>query len=469
MPLINSPNGNRDIVFSDLYEITRCDDGLGENPAADALINSGDMYVSYQVNKPGAGSDIVIKLVNSAVNVFILAVDNTVMLDNGKTVRATGGGMTYTFSDGGGNGHVVVAYDANAAKDTYFVNDANQTPIEDPRQVILAHEMCHAIDLVNSWPNSSSTELSAVAGENKVRTERSLNLRVGDTGGFANGPLQNIKEWPYCTLGAGPSSNTDCFIVSAALRGSRIHDVYRLQEHRDMALQVSQIGAAIVRATMVEYYAFAQSVAKVVAIDPSLAADMHNIVVEPLIRSMDLLRSYEGSQGDVEAFVNGALGSVSLPSPARCERIAADVGRFIDCLSTSSEERNLAEPLLESPALALLFSKIKMGGDKPFIEWMAQALYVFWKAADAAQSRRLVPQAPELARLIDNWFANTPIPETVYDLAVDDLAAEMFSFGKRLWLSDGVRARLVQRIVAQCPESRLEPVRAALTTSGFQC
>lgn len=107
--------------------------------------------------------------------------------------KSSGGGVTTgtgslpgPVSDGTGS-KATVTLDKDLKDDSLYVYDKDGNKIEDPVDVVAAHELTHALHMANGTFDPADPERQAINGENKIRTARKPKLTERDPGNHGGG------------------------------------------------------------------------------------------------------------------------------------------------------------------------------------------------------------------------------------------------------------------------------------------
>ena len=452
---------------SDLLQIVRCDTGLGDSNVPG---DNTAVQITYTQNTNGAGQNRMAQLVGVGSNIVISPVDSSFVFPDNTPITAVSG---RTFLDGA---IIRVAYDASWAADNgYFVLDTGGNAISFPTPVMLFHELSHAFHLAigDSPPPGPAAEFQAETDEDAFRAQVGLAARDPNNhdGGIGVG---NGESVPDCTGGGG------CFIVSAALGSPHAAAVRELQQARDALSARSPLCGEFLRITMQEYYAFSRPIAAEMMRRPALARAIDAWMVAPLLRYRDLLDCYVAAGGDLAEFVRrcrsivsavagGGASFANVPPSA----VAVACNDFARRLSRGSAERTSlptgAPDELASPAQVFGYVAAMIEADghpKTSIAWAAQALALFWTAADFfAVARADDAEIDALVERLEAWLEAVPLPPNAASLPARDLAWELAMLGQFLFRSARVRSKLAEALLRQAENAAA--MRSVLRDAGY--
>lgn len=200
MPLLVNKLADAGAASVDLFSITRCDGGLGQETATSEVDR-----VIYTKSAAGAGQNRIEALVTGAGVVVVSAAPSGTTIPDGMGGNVPinlVGGVTYPPD---ANSVIQVAYCFN---NTMYAFDAGGNRITLPRAVILFHELAHAFHLANGSYDPVNPEPQAITDENTFRVQVGLTPRDPNNHDGGEGP-GNGQVVPSCA-GMGPSGPSPC-------------------------------------------------------------------------------------------------------------------------------------------------------------------------------------------------------------------------------------------------------------------
>lgn len=200
MPLFVSKLADAGAAAVDLFSITRCDGGLGQQ-----VFNSQIDRVIYAKTASGTGQDRIEALVNGATSVAVSAAPAGTTIPDGMGNNVPinlVGGVTYAPD---ANNFIQVAYCFN---NQMYGFDTAGNRITLPRAVILFHELSHAFHRANGSFDAANPEFQAITDENSFRAQVGIALRDPTNHDGGEGP-GNGQTVPSCA-GMGPTGPSSC-------------------------------------------------------------------------------------------------------------------------------------------------------------------------------------------------------------------------------------------------------------------
>jgi len=396
-------------VEIDLGKIVNMDLGIGEQPAANSM--GLLLQVTYTRHDNGIPAQRIDTLVNTDFHIstahfdiIVAGVHSNFMVPDGSgnmiPISNVAGETFQPNTPGNPSTSILVAYDvAQCNNNGYWVVGVSGNNISFPGDVILYHELSHALHMANGTFStvSATEEHNAEVDENDERDQdhlehRDVNSHVGGCGG-------------------GPPS---CCIVASIATGPWSQEVGRLRQVRDHYLRRGRIGVDFFERLHHDYYAFSPEVCRAMARSNELLEAIAMHLVQPLLSMLAVFDSYVSAPNDLEA-----LGRVILERAALCPAATP------------------AAVLVQLPEL-----------QSPWIEWGLIEPIRLWAATLAKVQEQTDP-----ARLghwmtgqFEDWAMALPLSPIWQQLSSAELAEELDELSRILLRTDYLRGAFAARL-----------------------
>jgi len=468
MPLFIDTSGLPNAVEADLFQLCRCDAGLGEEAISDPT--------AVQVVYTPSSSTIVRNRLNALVNtstknIVITGVDSSFILPDGTPVNTVAG---ETFSDPSQPSLIRVAYDVTQCGGAkYFVVGTGGTAISFPNPVLLYHELAHAFhaDIGDLPADSASAEFQAETDENDLRDTLGLPHRdpTSHDGGCGFAGSSTV---PDCTgTSGGGTGSISCFVASAAFGSACAPQVHLLRLVRDAWRRRSRLAGMFFATLLHEYYAFSPRLAVDMAACPSLNDMMRGMFVEPLICFVGLASAARGplrhDRDVLERQARDALRAYLAASqlrhpalaPASTSAAMHALWLHLGGLNGPAPEglrlRKIELPVDGQPAavadyVAQVITSRQRGME--CFRWAVAGLQLFWSRLEALHACGPIDRPerggpPSWVDALDDWLAEVPLPSLFPSLGEDQLREELTEVGRAIFVESRVRSVLGARLL----------------------
>jgi|SRR5579864_347736 len=223
----------------------------------------------------------------------------------------------------------------------FWVQDANGNHIRYPSDVMLFHELAHALNfIIATVPiNADLSEQYAIQKENQYRASLGMKQRVGHQGGPNPQPHQS------------PSSN--CFIATAAFDSPLAPEVQVLRSVRDGVLRQTSAGERFFNRYWDVYYRLSPLIVRAMNDDPEIKELVKWSIVTPLVHYYELLLD----------FPDQAFETVSEPWRSFLSKLKSELETWASVIELPCSLAN-KEPALNARELAVTLRYILRSEDK---------------------------------------------------------------------------------------------------------
>jgi hypothetical protein len=415
--------------------------------------------VTYSVQtQPGPPPARLFTLVNTNfgvnpqnIDIIVLACGAGFQTNDGMLVKgnaltmapgAAQGGVVFNPSDS-----IVILYDTtqnDGAGICLKPQNGSGLTLATPNPVSVYHELSHAFRRATNstldttelvCTDASPEESAAIVDENDMRDQ--LITATGGTPDASTRRDTNNHCGDSCgTNGAGPC----CTVVASIASGSPYSaDVQRLRQVRDGYLRRTRIGLEFFDRLHSDYYSFSPQICRLMARHPEIRQDVAVYFVQPLVRSLELVRDYTLNGCDPTDLGRKFLAAVEA-SPALSSLDHFQVLQALNVVRGNTEEGLPGEPLAR-----LLRERARTS---IYVSWaLIEPLELF---VDALLWRLdgLLPDelGRRLAAAMDQWGCRLPITEVWKDLSNSGLREELDFLNQALLRDLDARNRFTDRL-----------------------
>jgi len=441
----------------------------------------GQLFYSQTLS--GIGPNLISSLVKAINVVIIYGVDTASTVSLG---GPTGLGDTNMDS----SGTITIQYDTSAcAGRGSFVFDAASSPnkILNPPFIILAHELAHALHLVNGTINQNTpgavAESLAIGIENQIRSEASAVYQkmTGQSANLAQRDPNN--HGGGCNPPGGPSqnpNNLNCFIATAAYGSPYGHQVQALRHFRDAYLRETIIGNLFFERFHSEYYRYSPIVAWAMEESVELATTIRTVLVDPFFGFLRVLEWYcvNNERGDEFArYVNEVLyhanmctdGQFPIEVIRALKRAKAVLG---GCETVPRAGWPIRPPVVADPASVIDYLCRVITArteDRRFSLWvLVEPLLLQWSAAGSCvrgASRQDV--AAGYCQGIVSWLSLLPSLASFATLPATGLIHELSCLKQIIFRSEDSRHQLGQFLLQELSVDASYDVAQVLAQAGY--
>ena len=433
--LTGQPNVFPDNVEMDLGKIVNMDMGLGESPARNSM--GLLLQVTYGRSDNGIPAQRIDTLVNTnfhvnAANIDIIVVGvhsdfavpdptsgNMVAISNfaGQTAKPGGPGNPTSS--------ILVTYDVTQCNGSgYWVVGVSGNHVDFPGDVILYHELSHALHIANGTfsADNATEEHNAEVDENDERGQDHIEHRnVDDHTGACGGP-------------SGGGGGTNCCIIATIATGPMSVEVGRLRQVRDHYLRRGRIGIDFFERLLYDYYSFSPEVCTLMARNGALCQAIASHLVNPLLYTLAVFDAYVAAP---EEFA--ALGKIIL------EKTALDP---------------TASPELVLPRLPQMQSQ--------WVEWgLIEPLRMWTRIRDQASKQTDAAKLGLwMSEQFESWVIAMPFSPLWLELNSAELEEEFAELCRILLRTHALREAFVGRLRKEVSSKSMEKFLSRLPASG---
>ncbi len=405
MPLFIQQNGFEFNVAADLAHIVQNDGGLGTPAVAG---NPNLIQVTYAEGPSTPVRDRINQLCNNIPNfpIVIAGQDQTTTFPDGSPAVGgeTGATALNAAKTGAAAGATInVVYDTSDCSGNHlFAFDMSGNTIPGPTEVVLYHELSHALHLATNTLNPTNDEPAAETDENVLRAQEGLPLRdINNHGGGCG----------------GPGGTSKCFIVTAAYGSPAAPQVAALRSLRDTTIRRTVVGDYVFEHLLAEYYTFSPRVADEVRVSSVQRREIERWAVEPLVSCLSVLTQYADRgwmrpdfAAEVEARLSGDLAALGDVTTQEIRAVADGWTTLATARNDETSDGGLP------PVLRYLRDQAHGLESMDHLRWgLLVPIALYWTAL----ARRAEGEAGVGARLLAemaDWLASVPLPPNLLRL-----------------------------------------------------